>query len=87
MGSMKVEDARAALERIVNNVLPYKHTGIMVAADALGDARELRGLDAAESAYAQHYDGANEGDAVALAIEAIRTRIKGPVKEVTHDDD
>ena len=40
---MSVEDAQAALERIVNNVLPHKHTGIMAAADALGDACELRG--------------------------------------------
>ena len=36
-------DEREALERIVNNVLPRKHTGIMAAADAYGDARELKG--------------------------------------------
>ena len=46
------------------------------AIDVYAAAERLAGLDAAEAAYAQNYDGANEGDAVAMAIEAIRTRIK-----------
>ena len=77
---MKVEDARQKLERIVNNVLLRKHTGIMVAADAYGDARELRG---------------HLGKCRAIEEIRGRTVVCGtngwycpdaPVKEVTHDD-
>ena len=72
----KLENAALALQSWGGERGEQLLEEFLAAADAYGDARELKGLDAAEAAYAQNYDGANEGDAVAMAIEAIRTRIK-----------
>ena len=87
MGVMNVEDARAALESKTRITAGSRsqHTEVMEAADALGDARELRGHVGACvcAAYERDADGGYTGQTKNCGDDWYCP--DAPVKEVTHD--
>ena len=95
-----VEDARAALESKTRITAGSRsqHTGIMAAADALGDARELRGHDLLREwierqgslpplARCMVCGFMDKHEAKCLVKRTLAVLPDAPVKEVTHDDD